>query len=329
LNTNDGIALTVLDLIEDDSHHFRLKPVAGKSGLTREIKDQNLHRPGLALSGFFEDFPSERLQLLGNTETAFLLEMDKERRQQSLEKLFSHPLPCIIVTENNEVLPEIIELGNRHNVPIITTDLTTTGLSFQLSNYLSIRFADSIRIHGTLVDVYGTGLLFVGRPRIGKSEIALDLVERGHRLVADDVVELIRKAPDVMMGSSTDLLRHMIEIRGVGVINVRKMFGVKSIRMQKRVETVVELTDWDDKEEYERLGLDEQFTENYLNMKIPLVRLPIFPGKNITVIAEAIALNLHLKIYGENAAQELSDRQRESMDKNSKRIRDYLEWDNE
>lgn len=329
MNNDDTPKLTVENLLEDNSHHFRLKLIAGRRGLTRPVSDQNLHRPGLALSGYYKNFPAERLQLLGNTETSYLLEIGAEKRRTSLEKLFSYPLTCVLITDGNDVLPEIVELSEIHNIPIITTDLTTTGLSFQLTNYLSNRLAETIRIHGTLVDVYGTGLLLVGRPRIGKSEIALDLVERGHRLVADDIVELTRRSPDVMIGSSTDLLRHMIEIRGVGVINVRNMFGVKSIRVQKRVETVVELTDWDDKEDYERLGLDEQYTENYLGMKIPLVRLPIFPGKNITVIAEAIALNLHLKIYGENAAQELSDRQRASMEKKVKRIRDYLEWDNE
>jgi HPr kinase/phosphorylase len=322
-------AMMIGDLIDDNYRHIRLRLIAGEGGLQRLVVEKNLHRPGLALAGFFGVFSFQRIQLIGNTELAYLNDLKSDQRYLALQKLFSFELPCVIVTDDNKVLPEIKKLGEQNNIPIISTDLTTTEIAFLLSNYLSNRFAPSISINGALVDVYGTGLLFIGKPAIGKSEIALDLIERGHRFVADDVVTLTRKATDVIIGTCPDLLRHIIEIRGVGVINVRNMFGVKSIRVQKRVEVVVELTKWDDKEGYERLGLEEQYTE-YLGMPIPLITLPIFPGKNITVIAEAIALNHHLKIYGENAALELSDYQKKRMLKNdSERIWHYLEWDRE
>jgi len=257
----------------------------------------------------------------------YLRRLKPDQRLKALETLFSFDLPCIIVTNRNRVLPAIKGLGEKRGIPVITTSLSTTEVSFILSNYLNDRFAPSVGIHGTLVDVYGTGLLFIGRAGIGKSEIALDLVERGHRLVADDIVILIRKPPGVLVGSGPEMLKHIIEIRGVGVIDVREMFGVRAIRLQKRVETVVELVDWDGKEDYERLGLEEQTCE-YLGMKIPLIRLPIYPGKNITVIAEAITLNLHLKIYGYHAARELNRRLNTRL-RDKQRIFKYLKWDDE
>lgn len=182
-------------------------------------------------------------------------------------------------------------------------------------------------VHGTLVDVYGTGLLFTGRAGIGKSEIALDLVERGHRMVADDVVVLTLKPPGILIGTSPEMLEHFLEIRGVGIINVREIFGVRAIRLQKRIETVVELVEWDGSEDYERLGLDEEHVE-FLGLSIPIIKLPVYPGKNVTVIAETIALNHHLKIYGYHSARELSKRLINRMN-NKRKIEKYLKWDNE
>ena len=208
---------------------------------------------------------------------------------------------------------------------IFTTPLTTTELPHLLSDYLDHKFAPSTTIHASLVDVYGTGLLFTGRSGIGKSEVSLDLVERGHRLVADDMVTLTRTAENVMMGTGREYLRHYMEIRGIGIIDVGRMFGVRAIRQQKRVETEVELVDWRADADYERIGLDEQYKE-YLGVKIPHVILPIFPGKNITVIAEAIALNLHLKIYGFHPAKEFSRALSQVME-NKTVLQSYLEKD--
>ncbi len=314
-------------MIRDQGRSLKLRVIAGSDGLHRPITQKDLHRPGLALAGFFERFPHERVQILGDTEMIFLKQLNKENRLKSLKPLFDLQIPCIVITGRNRVPQEMKQLAEAKGVPLITTNLRRSEVTFLLSNYLNVRFAPAINIHGTLVDVYGTGLLLIGRAGIGKSEIALDLVERGHRLVADDIVTLIRKPPGVLIGSGSEMLKHLIEIRGVGVLDVREMFGVRSIRLQKRVETVVELMDWDDKQDYERLGLDEQYRE-YLNMKIPLIRLPIYPGKNITVIAEAIALNLHLKVYGINTAHELSRRLQARLSDKLK-IADYLKWDDE
>lgn len=314
-------------MFKNQRRSLKLRIVAGSDGLNHPLKLQNIHRPGLVLAGFTELFPSERIQLLGNTEMLFLQKLSSEKRRLAIEKLFEFEIPCIIVADGNQVPQVMKKLGDIRNTPIISSSLSASEITFLLSNYLNDRFAPSISIHGTLVDVYGTGLLLIGRAGIGKSEIALDLVERGHRLVADDIVTLIRKPPGLLIGNGPEMLKHLIEIRGVGVIDVREMFGVRAIRLQKRVETVVELADWDGKEDYERLGLEDKYYE-YLGMKIPLIRLPIFPGKNITVITEAIALNHQLKVYGFNAATELNKKLTANL-KDKARIADYLKWDNE
>ena len=318
---------SIEEILKDQGRNLRVRVSAGSSGLDRLVRQKDLHRPGLALTGFTELFPHERIQVLGETEMLFLRQLDRESRRNALERLFNLKIPCILVTGRKRVFPMMKEFADKNGIPVLSTGLSEAEASFLLSNYLNVRFAATTNIHGTLVDVYGTGLLFIGRAGIGKSEIALDLVERGHRLVADDIVTLIRKPPGVLIGSGPELLKHMIEIRGVGVLNVREMFGVRAIRLQKRVETVVELKDWDGKEDYERLGLEEKFS-NYLDMQIPLISLPIYPGKNITVITETIALNHHLKVYGFNAARQLSDRQQARM-RDKKRISDYLKWDDE
>jgi HPr kinase/phosphorylase len=319
--------LTVEELIIKQRNSLRLRLLAGENGLKRKIKLKELHRPGLALTGFTELFPAERIQLMGASEMLYIRKLEFEKLQIALEELFNLNFPCIVIT-NRKKAPQVMkELADVKNIPLLASNLPTSELTFRLSNFLNDYFTPAENIHGTLVDVYGTGLLFIGRAGIGKSEIALDLVERGHRLVADDIVTLSKKLSGMIVGTGPEMLNHLIEIRGVGILDVREMFGVRSVRMQKRVETVVELLDWDDSEDYERLGLDEDTCE-YLNTKIPLIRLPIFPGKNITVIAEAIALNQHLKVYGRNAARDLSRRLSASM-KNKKRISEYLKWDDE
>jgi len=319
--------IEVSELARGMSRRLKLKLRAGRAGLTRTVGAMELHRPGLALTGFVELFPAGRIQLLGNTETLYLNRLDAKERTHAIERLCSYPLPCIIVTNQNTPLPELIAACEAQSIPLFVSRLNTTELTFYLSNYLTDWFAPSESVHGTLVDVYGTGLLFVGRAGIGKSEIALDLVERGHRLVADDMVVLTRKAPKVLVGTGPEMLRHMIEIRGVGIMDVRQLFGVRAVRLQKRVETVVELSDWDGQENYERLGLNE-LTREHLGISIPLIQLPIYPGKNITVIAEAIALMHHLKVYGHSAAKELVARQAAAM-KQKRQISEYLRWDRE
>lgn len=294
-------------------------------GMVKQISQKDLHRPGLALAGFIELFTFDRVQIIGNTEIRYLATLSETARRETLQRIFGFDIPCLIVTNSNPLPDGMAELADASGVCVFLTTLSTTDCTHLLSEYLDHKFAPSMTVHGSLVDVYGTGLLFTGRSGIGKSEISLDLVERGHRLVSDDLVHLTRMADNVLVGHGSDTIRHYMEIRGVGIIDVARMFGVRGIRMQKRVETEVELVDWTGDEDYERTGMDEQYKE-YLGVKIPHVRLPIFPGKNVTVIAETIALNLHLKVYGLNPAKMFSDALTQVMSAQG-RLESYLEKD--
>jgi HPr kinase/phosphorylase len=312
---------------QDMQERLTLRLLNSPAGLIREITQKDLHRPGLALAGFLDLFTYDRVQILGNTEIRFLFSLNQNDELKSLERFFGYKMPCLIVTNSNNLPPDFVRLADQAEVSILSTPLSTTELTHLLSDYLDHKFAPSLVVHGSLVDVYGTGMLFTGRSGIGKSEVALDLVERGHRLVSDDVVTLTRIADNVVMGHGSELLKHYMEIRGVGIIDIGRMFGVRAVRLQKRVETEVELVDWSGQGDYERLGLDEQYKE-YLGVKIPHVRLPIFPGKNITVISETIALNLHLKVYGFHPAREFSEALTSMMSNRSK-LESYLEKDYE
>ncbi len=236
---------------------FKLKLLSDQSGFDRKITEQNLHRPGLALAGFVELFSYNRVQVFGNTEMKYLAKLSDEDRKKAIERIFQFKIPCIILTNNNTPHPEMIELSNIYNIPIFGSPFTTTKLSYLMSDFLDDQFAPRVSIHGSLVDVYGVGVMFIGKSGIGKSEIALDLIERGHRLVADDVIILTKKGENILMGSGTELAKHFMEIRGLGIINIEKMFGVRAIRYQKRLEVVVELEIWNDEGSYTRTGLDE------------------------------------------------------------------------
>ena len=241
--------------------------------------------------------------------------------------LFDSDIPLMIISKGITPPVDFLAVGDRYKTGIFSSRLTTTELTNRLSVFLEIIFAPSITLHGTLVDVYGVGLLYTGKSGIGKSEIALDLVERGHRLVADDVVKVIRKSPYLIVGTGAELLGHHMEIRGIGIIDIEKLFGIRSIRHQKRIEVEVHLTQWADDLEYERLGLEDHRT-TLLGVDIPQVNVPISPGKNITVISEVIAMNHMLKTYGENSAADFSKRLSERLQRQTM-IKDYLESDYE
>ncbi len=315
--------ITVEQLFNDTKERLQLKLLNNDASFKREIKETDLNRPALALTGFVDVFTYERVQIIGNTEHAYLRKLTSAERRKSVDKLLSFEMPCIIVTESNVVPKELIALANEKGVSIFKTPFKTSKLMHLLSDYMDDKFAPTVTMHGSMVDVYGIGLLFTGRSGIGKSEIALDLVERGHRLVADDVVSISRKAEGILIGTASEILQNHMEIRGLGIIDVRSIFGIRSIRLQKRVEVVVQLEEWDSKVDYERLGLDES-TKKILNVEIPLVRLPIFPGKNITVIAEVVALHQLLKIYGHHPAKEFNERLIQRMQENLPSVR-YLE----
>ena len=322
--------ITVRSLLENNKHRLKLKLHCSVNGLNKKIVTGELHRPGLALSGFTGTFTYDRIQILGNTEISYLKQLSEPELHKSLDRFLEFPIPVIIVTSGNKPPDYLIKVATRRYIPVLTTSIQTTGFSHLLADYLQKKFAPRESIHGSLVDVYGVGILFTGRSGIGKSEIAMDLVERGHRLVADDLVIVTRKSEDVLIGNGIDHSEHMMEIRGVGLIDVKRMFGIRGVRMQKRVEVEVHLEDWNENEEYERVGLDDKITA-ILGVKIPHVILPINPGKNITVITETIAMNQLLKTYGYHTAKEFNiSLQKRIKEKNASPLakdRDHLEKD--
>jgi HPr kinase/phosphorylase len=247
--------------------------------------------------GFVENFLPERIQIIAQTELTYLATLTPGRVREAIDRLFQFQMPLIVVCKGLEVPSRLIERANQCQVPVLRTGQSTTPFIHSLTLYLDHMFAPQVTAHGSLVDVYGCGLMFTGRSAIGKSETALDLVERGHRLVADDVVTITKRHGDVLIGSGNQLLRHHMEIRGLGIIDVQSIFGIRAIRLQKRVEVQVNLTEWSSEADVERVGLDERKTE-ILGVGIPLVEVPITPGKNITVIAEVIALNYLVKVTG-------------------------------
>ncbi len=300
-------SISVGSLFEATKDRFKLTQLNGANGFANEIKDKNLHRPGLALAGYVGLFTYDRLQIMGNTEIRYLKSLDPEQRRNAFTTLLEFQIPCIVLTNGNLLDANLLEAASAKAIPIFGTEFSTTKISYFLADFLDDQFAPQVVVHGSLVDVYGVGVLVAGRSGIGKSEIALDLVERGHRLVADDVVMITRKGEGILIGAGTDLVKHFMEVRGLGLIDVRSMFGIRAIRYQKRVEIIVELEEWKENEDYTRTGLDDS-TVTILDVEMPLVKLPIFPGKNVTVITEVISLNYLLKHYGYDAAKVLAKR---------------------
>lgn len=321
-------SITVGYLYQATKDRFRLNALNGEQGFDNLIHEKNLHRPGLALAGYVELFTYNRVQIIGNTEIKYLNSLSAEERQQSFARLLQFKIPCIILTDSNTLGSGLLDAAAANGIPVFGTSFETTRLVYFLADFLDDHFSPQLVVHGSLVDVYGVGVLLVGRSGIGKSEIALDLVERGHRLVADDVVMITRKGEGILMGSGTDLVKHFMEIRGLGLIDVRSMFGIRAIRYQKRVEVVVELEEWAGDQDYTRTGLDDQ-TVSLMSVEVPLVKLPIFPGKNVTVITEVISLNYLLRHYGYDAAKELAKRLEGEIGRKDGRNRaiDYFEHD--
>ncbi len=309
--------LRVGSLIEEVD--LKLSPLTGETGLSKRIVNAESNRPGLALSGFFDRFSNNRIQILGETELTYLRSLTGEPRRAALVRLFDLDIPCMVVTKGMVPPQELTETAERFDTAVLGTTLTTDAFAHSLLEYLEPYFAPSTTVHGALVDVYGVGLLFTGRSGIGKSETALDLVERGHRLVADDVVTAYRMRRGIVMGTSNTITQHFMEIRGVGIIDVTRMFGIRSIRVRKRIEVVVNLEDWNNDGDYERTALDEK-TTTLLDTELPCVRIPINPGKNLTVISEVVALRHLLKVVGVNPASALNQRVLEAM-KQGERVR--------
>ncbi len=317
--------ITVETAYNERRDFFMLTLLNSEEGLKKTLSTSEIHRPGLALGGFIDRFPSKRTQVLGQTEMAYLVSLSKEDLKTCLERVFEQDLPWVIISKGISPPDEMLALADRKKTGIFSSKLSTTELVARLAAYLDNQFAPSITVHGTLVDVYGVGLLYTGKSGVGKSECALDLVERGHRLVADDVIKITRKQTNYIVGSASELLGQHMEVRGIGIIDIGALFGIRSVRLQKRIEVEVRLQYWEDTAHYERLGIEDKFT-SILGVEIPLVTIPVSPGKNITVISEVIAMNHMMKVYGEHSAQDFSRRLTERLAGDNK-IQDYLEAD--
>lgn len=291
-------------LYDDRHEELELEWIVEVSEARLPITTSDVNRPGLALAGFTENFLYERIQILGETEMLYLDTLSSEEKETAFSRLFERDLPCVIVSKGLAIPDALEKLCRERSTPLLRTRMSTTPLIHQLTAYLNEVFAPRMTMHGSLVDVYGVGLLITGDSGIGKSETALDLVERGHRLVADDVVIISRQPPATLVGSSNELLGHRMEIRGVGIIDVREMFGIRATRLHKRIELEVRLERWNPDHPYERLGLDDR-TTSILGVRVPYVTIPLVPGKNVAVLAEVVAMNHLIKSTGHHPAARL------------------------
>ena len=319
--------LTVGKLLERMQDDLQLEQVPGTDGLDREIGSPNVSSPGLVLAGYVERFPARRSQVFGETEIMYLNSLAAEQRQRILELFFSFPIPCVFITKGQRAPEDLIEAAAKAGVPLIRSHLKTNEFYARIKPWLEEEFAPSTTIHGSLADVFGVGLLFMCRSGIGKSECVLDLVERGHRLVADDLVLVKRRGNDVLLGRGHELQRHYMEIRGVGLVDIPAIFGIRAVRVQKRIEVVVQLAEWEHDGNVDRTGLDGQ-TTTVLDVELPKISVPLNPGKNITVIAEVIAMNHLLKYSGIDAAERFNDRLLRQM-RAAAEVNRYLQEDNE
>jgi len=311
-------AVTVRGLLDarPESVGLSIEVLGGGAGLHRRITSPYIQKTGLALAGFHEYLQAGRILLFGESEVRFLESLDAAGRSEALAKCFSAQLPCLLVTGGAEVVPEVVAEGERAGVPVLRTAVPTAAAIGKLTAVLEDRLAHREIIHGVLIDILGLGVLIVGDSGIGKSECALDLVVRGHRLVADDTVEVRRRSESIVIGACPELTRHHMEVRGLGLINIRDLFGVASTRTSKRIELVVQLERWDPGREYDRLGLDEASYE-LLGLRVPLIRMPVAPGRNLAILVEVAARNQLLRMRGINAARELVARLDASLERSS------------
>jgi len=299
--------LKVRDLLKKHEYDLRLELLAGKAGLDRPIAVPYVQKPGLALAGYTKFLVKNRVQVFGKTEIQYLRELDESKQKKVVRETFKHEVACCVITRNQDVPKAMMEESERAKIPVLRTPLLTPHFIQNITRLLETKFAQRALIHGVLIDVFGVGILFLGRAGIGKSECALDLILRGHRLVADDAVVLTRAPSGDIHGQAPRPTKHFLEIRGLGVIDIKQLFGISATRDRKKVQMVVRLEDWDESVDYERTGLKEQY-EQILGEKLPLVVLPVRPGRYLTPIIEVAARNYLLKRDGYFSAIELENR---------------------
>ncbi len=318
------MTLSARDLLQLSGNPLRLESLTGEVGLDRPLPDSDLASPGLVLAGYTARFLPDRMHVLGETEISFLASLDAESRRERLRDFFAFKLPIVFVTKAQEVPPELTEFAVAGGIPVLRSGLKTAEFYRRVKPVVEEATAPRTTLHGSLADVYGVGLLFLGRSGIGKSECVLDLVERGHRLVADDVVQVTRRG-NMLIGQGHELAAHHMEIRGVGLIDIPALFGIRAVRQQKRVEVVVQLEPWDNAVDADRTGLVQGEAE-YLGVTLPRVIVPLNPGKNITVVSEVVAMNHLLRMTGIDTAAAFNERLIRRM-REKKGLREYLQED--
>jgi len=321
--------VTVGQLLDRLRGTLQLEEIEPGTGLDRPVGNAEVSSPGIVLAGYVKRFSAERLQVLGETEITYLMSLDAQERKRILELFFSFPIPAVFVTKGQRLPVGLKETASAAGIPLIRTKLKTAEFYRRIKPVLEMEFAPTATLHGSLADVFGVGLFFTGMSGIGKSECVLDLVERGHRLVADDLVIVSKRGNDVLIGRGHEMQRHYMEIRGVGLIDIPAIFGIRAVRQQKRIEVVVQLEQWNQDAVVERTGLDTE-TTTMLEVELPKITVFLNPGKNITVIAEVIALNHLLRYSGIHAPEAFNDRLIKKMKTAAaSNIREYLQEDHE
>lgn len=298
--------------VSELANKFQMEIISGEPGLKRTIEVADLCRPGLEMAGYFEYHPGDRVQILGKTELAFFERLPDAERKDRMKRLCLDETPCIVITRGLDVPMELVEASDANGTAVLRSNVNTTMLAGQITDFLEHKLAPSTTIHGVLVDVYGIGMLISGSSGIGKSETALELVKRGHRLIADDAVEIRQTAENVLIGNAPELIKHLLEIRGVGIINVMTLFGAGAVRNNTKINLVIKLETWQQDKQYDRLGLDEE-TTRIIETDVPLVTIPVRPGRNLAVIIEVAAMNYRLKRMGFNAALQFTNKLTETI----------------
>ncbi len=295
-------------LLSEVIKEFQLEIIYESNNLDKiVITTSDINRPGLQVTGYLEYFGPDRIQIMGKVETAFLSDLSSKERLKRLDDFFKTGFPCMVVARGLEVFPEMIEVAKKYNIPILGTKDTTSGFLGGVVRFLNVELAPRTTKHGVFIEIYGEGILLIGDSGVGKSETALELVKRGHRLVADDVVEIRKVSDKTLIGTAPEIIRHFIEIRGIGILDVKNLYGLGSVKIIENIDLVINLEFWDNNKNYDRLGIEDEYTE-ILGIQIPSLTIPVRPGRNLAIIAEVAALNRRQNRMGYNAAETLNER---------------------